>query len=59
MFCYSRRQGWYLLGTIKANRKLDGVRVDQRERALCNRAVGRSITQARRYYSTGLAGGMR
>jgi len=31
---YSRRQRWHLLGTIKANRKLDGVRIDQRERAL-------------------------
>ena len=51
---YTRRQGWHLLGIIKANRKLDGVRVDQRERALCNRAVG-SITQARRYYYTGRA----
>ena len=34
---YSRRQRWHLLGTIKANRKLDGVRIDQRERALKHR----------------------
>jgi len=31
---YVRRRGWHLLGTIKANRKLDGVRIDERARAL-------------------------
>jgi len=31
---YVRRQGWHLIGRLKSNRKLDGVRIDQRERAL-------------------------
>ncbi len=29
---YCRRQGWHFREPIKANRKLDGVRVDQKER---------------------------
>ena len=43
---YTRRQGWHLLGTIKANRKLDGVRVDQRERALRHRRYRRVAVTA-------------
>jgi hypothetical protein len=34
------------LGTIKANRKLDGVRVDQRERALRHRRYKRVAVTA-------------
>ncbi len=36
---YCRRQGWHLAGAIKANRKLDGVRVDQKERSSSAPAV--------------------
>ena len=32
-----RRKRWHLIGTLKSNRKLDGVRVDRRERALRHR----------------------
>jgi hypothetical protein len=38
---YVRRRGWDLIGTLKSNRKLDGVRVDQQERALRHRRYKR------------------
>ena len=38
---YVRRKRWHLIGTLKSNRKLDGVRVDQRERALRHRRYKR------------------
>ncbi len=38
---YVRRRRWHLIGTLKSNRRLDGVRVDQRERALRHRRYTR------------------
>jgi hypothetical protein len=38
---YVRRKRWHLIGTLKSNRKLSGVRIDQQERALRHRRYTR------------------
>ena len=43
---YVRRKEWHLIGTLKSNHKLDGVRVDQRERAFRHRRYKRARVTA-------------